>query len=221
MFGNTSGSKTLAFALAFTGCGAALAQDAPRLPLEQVPLNSVGTVSSVAIDRKGVIYVLQRGDKADPVIAVDPQGRVLRSWGKGMFTVPHSVRVDADGKVGSTEVHAGREKTSGDRCRRGGLRFRLRIPHVVRHHGCELRPGRTAFHFRWVWQRAYPRVHPRRKAGQGMGDQRERPRSVSDSSWNRIWRQRAVCGRSDQCADPALRPGRPLSGRMEPPRTAF
>src|ERR1700676_3835717 len=73
----------------------------PRLPVEQVPLAartpdalSLGTVSSVASDRNGVVYVLQRGDKADPVIAINKEGRVLRSWGKGMFTVPHSVRVD-------------------------------------------------------------------------------------------------------------------------------
>jgi hypothetical protein len=84
--------------------GSAWAQDAPRLPLEQVPLNSVGTVSSVAIDPGGVIYVLQRGDKADPVIAVDKQGNTLRSWGKGIFTVPHSVRVDADGNVWTVDA---------------------------------------------------------------------------------------------------------------------
>jgi DNA-binding beta-propeller fold protein YncE len=80
-------------------CAAARAQDAPRLALEQIPLNSVGTVSSVAMDRSGVIYVLQRGDKADPVIAVNREGKTLRSWGKGMFTVPHSVRVDANGNI--------------------------------------------------------------------------------------------------------------------------
>jgi peptidylamidoglycolate lyase len=85
-------------------CGATWAQDAPRLPLEQIPLNSVGTVSSVAIDGEGVIYVLQRGDKADPVIAVDKQGKTLRSWGKGMFTVPHSVRLDADGNVWTADA---------------------------------------------------------------------------------------------------------------------
>jgi DNA-binding beta-propeller fold protein YncE len=95
-------------ALAFVMCGVTQAQDAPRLPLEQVPLNSVGTVSSVALDqsttRSGVIYVLQRGDKADPVIAVDKQGKTLRSWGKGMFTVPHSVRIDADGNVWTVDA---------------------------------------------------------------------------------------------------------------------
>jgi len=104
MFGITLGSKARAFALAFTAWGVALAQDAPRLALEPVPLNSVGTVSSVAMDRSGVIYVLQRGDKADPVIAVNKEGKPLRSWGKGMFTVPHSVRVDADGNVWTVDA---------------------------------------------------------------------------------------------------------------------
>jgi DNA-binding beta-propeller fold protein YncE len=100
------GARTLAIALMM--CSVTLAQDAPRLPLEQVPLNSVGTVSSVALDqsttRSGVIYVLQRGDKADPVIAVDKQGKTLRSWGKGMFTVPHSVRVDPEGNVWTVDA---------------------------------------------------------------------------------------------------------------------
>ena len=85
-------------------CFALQAQDAPRLPLEQVPLNSVGTVSSVAIDRSGVIYVLQRGDKADPVIAVNKEGQTLRSWGNGMFNVPHSIRIDGDGNVWTVDA---------------------------------------------------------------------------------------------------------------------
>jgi len=88
----------------FLLCFALQAQDAPRLPLEQVPLNSVGTVSSVAIDRSGVIYVLQRGDKADPVIAVNKEGQTLRSWGKGMFNVPHSIRIDGDGNVWTVDA---------------------------------------------------------------------------------------------------------------------
>lgn len=88
----------------FLLCVVMQAQEPPRLPLEQVPLNSVGTVSSVAIDRSGVIYILQRGDKADPVIAVNKEGQTLRSWGKGMFTVPHSVRIDGDGNVWTVDA---------------------------------------------------------------------------------------------------------------------
>ncbi len=96
------GVRALALVLAMGGV--VRAQDAPRLALEQVPLNSVGTVSSVAMDPSGVIYVLQRGDKADPVIAVDKQGKTLRSWGKGMFTVPHNVRVDSNGNIWTVDA---------------------------------------------------------------------------------------------------------------------
>src|SRR5580700_3225827 len=84
---------------------------APRLPVEQVPVTvrmpntqSLGTVSSVAGDAKGAIYILQRGDKADPVIVVDHEGRILRSWGKGMYTVPHSIRIDPAGNIWTVDA---------------------------------------------------------------------------------------------------------------------
>ena len=72
----------------------------PALPEGQ----SMGTVSSVAAGRDGVIYILQRGDKADPVIVINRDGRVLRSWGRGMFTVPHGIRVDDDGNVWTVDA---------------------------------------------------------------------------------------------------------------------
>jgi len=85
--------------------------ETPRLAVEQVPVapkflkgESLGTVSSVAADRNGAIYVLQRGDTADPVIVVNREGQVLRSWGKGMFTVPHSVRVDPQGNIWTVDA---------------------------------------------------------------------------------------------------------------------
>lgn len=92
---------------------AALAQ-APLLPLEklvvaiQVPANwELGRVSAVAWGPGGVAYVLQRGDKADPVIAVDRSGRVLRSWGKGLFKIPHSIKTDSEGHVWTTDAGDG------------------------------------------------------------------------------------------------------------------
>jgi DNA-binding beta-propeller fold protein YncE len=88
-----------------------LLRESPRLPVEEIPLlvrlpgdGLLGTVSSVGVGRNGVIYVLQRGDKADPVIAVNRDGDVLRSWGKGMFTVPHSVRIDPDGNIWTVDA---------------------------------------------------------------------------------------------------------------------
>src|SRR5205823_4765329 len=70
---------------------------------------AVDIVSSVAVDSKGVVYMLQRGDKADPIIAVNEQGRVLRSWGKGLYNIPHTIRIDAAGNfwtvdAGSSDV---------------------------------------------------------------------------------------------------------------------
>jgi DNA-binding beta-propeller fold protein YncE len=88
-----------------------LLNNTPRLALEQVPLadrmasaTSLGTVSSVAAGSDGAIYVLQRGEKADPVIVVDREGHVLRSWGKGMFTVPHSIRIDPEGNIWTVDA---------------------------------------------------------------------------------------------------------------------
>ena len=88
-----------------------LLAEAPRLPLEQVPLavqlpdgQSLETVSSAAIDRAGVIYVLQRGNKADPIIAVNRERQFLRSWGKGLYTVPHSIRIDPGGNIWTTDA---------------------------------------------------------------------------------------------------------------------
>src|SRR2546426_12565251 len=59
-----------------------LARETVNFPMQAPsPGWAVDIVSSVAVDSKGVVYMLQRGDKADPIIAVNEQGRVLRSWG--------------------------------------------------------------------------------------------------------------------------------------------
>src|SRR5216684_7183459 len=66
-------------------------QQAPKLPLEAVALKALplhdgwqlGMVSWIAVDRTGLIYLLQRGDKADPIVVIDHEGHVVRSWGKG------------------------------------------------------------------------------------------------------------------------------------------
>src|SRR5262249_47824397 len=88
-----------------------LLQATPKLPVEEVPLaarlpnaGDLGIVSSIAADRNGIIYILQRGDKADPVIVLDHDGHILRSWGKGMYAVPHSIRVDPDGNIWTVDA---------------------------------------------------------------------------------------------------------------------
>jgi DNA-binding beta-propeller fold protein YncE len=63
----------------------------------------LGRISWIAAGADGLIYLLHRGDQADPVVVIDAQGKVVRSWGKGMFTLPHSVRIDAEGNVWTTD----------------------------------------------------------------------------------------------------------------------
>lgn len=63
-----------------------------------------GMVSWVALDAKGTIYLLQRGEKADPVLVVDREGHILRSWGKGLYKIPHSVRIDPHGNVWTVDA---------------------------------------------------------------------------------------------------------------------
>ncbi len=64
----------------------------------------LGMISWVDVDRKGNIYLLQRGEKADPVVVVDREGRVLRSWGKGLYKIPHSIRIDPAGNVWTVDA---------------------------------------------------------------------------------------------------------------------
>ena len=65
---------------------------------------ALGMVSWVASSSDGLTYLLQRGDKADPVVAVDRTGKVVRSWGKGLYTMPHAIRVDPQGNVWTTDA---------------------------------------------------------------------------------------------------------------------
>jgi len=81
---------------------------APQIPLEPtaitVPGVELGMVSWVTSAKDGTVYLLQRGDNADPVIAIDRAGKVLRSWGKGRYVMPHAIRVDPQGNVWTTDA---------------------------------------------------------------------------------------------------------------------
>jgi sugar lactone lactonase YvrE len=63
-----------------------------------------GAVSWVAVDGRGSIYEIQRGDKADPVLVLDRVGKVVRSWGKGDYKIPHSIRIDPAGNVWTVDA---------------------------------------------------------------------------------------------------------------------
>ena len=87
-------------------------QAAPMLPFVATPAAptapaagwELGMVSWVAADPNGAMYMLQRGDKADPIIAFDREKRVVRSWGKGLYTTPHALRVDPPGNIWTTDA---------------------------------------------------------------------------------------------------------------------
>jgi hypothetical protein len=89
-----------------------IVQRSPLLSLQATELRAqppqagwqLGMVSWIAVDRQGLIYLLQRGDKADPIIVLDREGHVVRSWGKGMFTLPHALRIDPEGNVWTTDA---------------------------------------------------------------------------------------------------------------------
>src|ERR1700744_4211539 len=87
-------------------------ESAPKLSLQQTDLaihlpegQELGMVSWIARDPKtDVTWLIQRGDKADPVIAVDRDGRVLHSFGKGLYKIPHAIRLDPDGNVWNVDA---------------------------------------------------------------------------------------------------------------------
>lgn len=95
------------FAASLTLAGAALLAQTARLPRTEVSLKAgsltLGTISSIAAN-DGIVYLLQRGDQADPVIALRPDGTVVRSWGRGLFSQPHSIRFDPQGNIWTVDA---------------------------------------------------------------------------------------------------------------------
>ncbi len=84
----------------------------PRLPFDAVHLKAkqqspawaTGPISGLAVDSQGNILELQRGDKAQPLLVIDREGRLLRSWGDGDFRLPHSIRIDPDGYLWTVDA---------------------------------------------------------------------------------------------------------------------
>jgi DNA-binding beta-propeller fold protein YncE len=71
----------------------------PHLP----PGLKLGAVSGVAADAKDNVLVFHRGDARRPVLVFDRDGKFLRSFGEGLFTSTHGLRVDPDGNVWATD----------------------------------------------------------------------------------------------------------------------
>jgi outer membrane protein assembly factor BamB len=73
--------------------------DMERVELELTPALDIDQVSGLTADEAGNLYIIQRGKAADPIIVTDSTGRVLRSFGRGLFNRPHSIRIDPAGNV--------------------------------------------------------------------------------------------------------------------------
>jgi sugar lactone lactonase YvrE len=83
-----------------------------------------GATSAVAIDRDGVsIWVGERcaqnscvGSDLDPILKFDPNGNLVRSFGRGLINWPHGITVDREGNIWVTD---GRDNTAGLRAAAG------------------------------------------------------------------------------------------------------
>ncbi|HWE49811.1 MAG TPA: peptidyl-alpha-hydroxyglycine alpha-amidating lyase family protein [Bryobacteraceae bacterium] len=104
--------KTKSFAIAFISLAAAvaLAQSHPDLPnpykevvnWAKLPEGmKFGQVISVQVDAHNNMWVFHRGDP--PMLEFDPSGKLLTSWGSGMFVQPHGLFIDRDGNIWATD----------------------------------------------------------------------------------------------------------------------
>ena len=70
-----------------------------------------GSAAGVAVDAKGNVWVAERcgantcaGSGLAPILEFDPSGKLLTSFGAGMFTFPHGITVDREGNVWVTDA---------------------------------------------------------------------------------------------------------------------
>lgn len=88
----------------------ALTKATPVLQMDRVELHpavKLEGISMVTADARGNIYVIHRptAPDADPVVVLDATGKVLRSWGKGMYKIPHGIRIDSAGNVWTLDAN--------------------------------------------------------------------------------------------------------------------
>ena len=74
-----------------------LVPDFPQVP----PALTLGAVSAVATDSRGNVLVFHRGEP--PILIFDHHGKLLRSFGDGLFTSAHGLRIDADDNIWVTD----------------------------------------------------------------------------------------------------------------------
>jgi sugar lactone lactonase YvrE len=71
---------------------------------------TMGSTSGVAVAADGHIWIAERcganscrDSKLAPVLEFDQSGKLLRSWGAGMFVFPHGLTIDKDGNLWITD----------------------------------------------------------------------------------------------------------------------
>ncbi len=86
---------------------------APAMSFGQLPAGRTwGGTTAVAVDHDGKsVWVFERcgaescaDSKLPPVLHFDPSGKLLASFGAGMFVFPHSIAVDHEGNVWVTDA---------------------------------------------------------------------------------------------------------------------
>jgi sugar lactone lactonase YvrE len=73
-------------------------------PLPVPAGTDIGAPASVAFDSRGHLFVLSRGPH--PLTELDANGKFIRSFGEGLFTRSHGLRIDKDGNFWATDVGA-------------------------------------------------------------------------------------------------------------------
>src|SRR5262249_13878281 len=63
-----------------------------------------GAAAAVAFDSKGHLFVLTRGNPS--LYEFDNNGKFIRSFGDGLFTRSHGLRIDKEGNIWATDVGA-------------------------------------------------------------------------------------------------------------------
>jgi sugar lactone lactonase YvrE len=71
---------------------------------------TMGSTSAVFVAPSGHIWVAERcganscaGSNLPPVLEFDPSGKLLKSWGEGMFVFPHGILIEKDGTIWLTD----------------------------------------------------------------------------------------------------------------------
>ena len=88
----------------------ALLKTVPQLPVQRIDLSAnpplmFEGISAVTADQRGNIYVIHRPAHGDPIVVLGPSGNFIRSWGKGMFKIPHGIRIDPAGNVWTLDAN--------------------------------------------------------------------------------------------------------------------